>query len=252
MKVHSKKVVLVTTTFSKSIHETRAQLALKTCQACVEHGYDLIIVDGSPCAEFKKALQDAGATVIDQITSGMGASRRQALGAGIDSGADIIVWLEPEKYTLVPLLVPCLNEIIFEEADVVIPRRKNLDGYPAYQQFSEYRGNWALANATNRPDLDLFFGPRIMTPQAARMMAVYNGKNGNCSYGDNWEIIFIPMLWFLDAGYEIKSVTVDYVHPTEQLVEDDADMRGKRDKQRIDLSTAMMTEAARLSNKNLP
>ncbi len=249
---HLKKVVLVTTTSYQSVDEPRARLAIKTCLACKQHGYNLIVIDGSPCLSFKKALRETGVIVIDQKESGMGASRRQALGAGIDSGADIIVWLEPEKHTLIPLLVPCLNEIVFEEADVVIPRRKNLDSYPAYQQFSEYRGNWELANATNRPDLDLFFGVRIMTPQAARMMAVYNGKHCHCSYGDKWEIIFLPVLWFLDAGYEIKSVTVDYIHPPEQLAEDDTGMREKRDKQRTDLCTAMATEAARLSNKNLP
>jgi hypothetical protein len=49
----------------------------------------------------------------------------------------------------------------------------------------------------------------------------------------------------------VKSVVVDYVHPKEQLVEDDDTMRAKRDKQRIDLVTAMMQEAKRLNFKGL-
>ncbi|MES2314811.1 MAG: hypothetical protein V4524_02655 [Patescibacteria group bacterium] len=244
---HLKKVVLVTTTSYQSVDEPRARLAIKTCLACKQHGYNLIVIDGSPCLSFKKALRETGVIVIDQKESGMGASRRQALGAGIDSGADIIVWLEPEKHTLIPLLVPCLNEIVFEEADVVIPRRKNLDGYPPYQQFSEYRGNWELANITNQPALDLYFGPRVMTAEAARMMAIYNGADEPDSDSDKWQILFVPVLWFLDAGLEVKSVTVDYVHPPEQLAEDDAGMREKRDVQRARINASMELAAARLN-----
>ncbi len=236
------RIVLVTTTFSKSVEDVRAQLALKTCRAARDNNYRIIVVDGSPCEEFKQALRETGATVIDQKKPGMGQSRRECFDAGLSTGADVIVWLEPEKYTLVPLLGPCVSPVLSGEVDVVIPRRRNLDGYPQYQHWSELRANWELGNITKRFDIDFYIGPRIMNRQATMIMAEYQPIH----YGDNWEILFIPLLWFLTGGVSIDSVIVDYVHPAEQLIEDDESMRSKRDKQRIDLVSAMQREAVRL------
>lgn len=247
------QVVLVTTTFSKSVEEMRAQLALKTCRAAKENGYRIIVVDDSPCQEFKAALRETGATVINQSKEdpGMGGSRRQTLKAGVATGGEAIVWIEPEKYPLVPLLGPCIAPVLEDEVDVVIPRRRNLDGYPQYQHLSELRGNWEIGNITGRPDLDLYIGPRVLSPTAAATMAKYDGRCGLNTYGDNWEILFIPILWFLQHRLFVKSIVVDYVHPVEQLVEDDEVMRAKRDKQRIDLVSAMSREAESLYFKGL-
>lgn len=235
-------VVLVTTTFSKSVDDVRAQLALKTCRAARDNNYPIIVVDGSPCEEFKYALREAGAVVIDQEKPGMGQSRRECLNLGLTTGADVIAWLEPEKYTLVPLLGPLIARVMRGATDVVIPRRRNLDGYPQYQHLSELRANWELGNITKRFDIDFYIGPRIMNRQAAMIMAEYQPIH----YGDNWEILFIPLLRFMAGGIPIDSVIVDYVHPVEQLIEDDESMRSKRDKQRIDLVSAMQREAVRL------
>lgn len=250
--IEKSKVVLVTTTFSKTMDDIRAQLALKTCWAAHDHGYKILVIDGSPCEEFKAALWKADAIVFNQKIPGMGQSRREALEAGLDTGADVIVWLEPEKYPLVPLLEPCIQPFLHPihngEAHIVIPRRRNLDGYPQYQHLSELRANWEIANITGRGDLDYFYGPRIMNRWAAEKMMAYDGTvDGQKVYEDNWEILFIPVLWFIAWGMPIKSVIVDYVHPSEQLTEDDEEMRGKRDKQRIDLVAAMQKEAKRLN-----
>jgi hypothetical protein len=211
----------------------------------------MIVVDGSPCQEFKLALRETGVIIVDQKEPGMGASRRQVLNEGINNGAKVIVWLEPEKHTLIPLLEPCIAPVLCDGVDVVVPRRLNLDGYPPYQQLSEYRGNWDLANTTGRPDLDLFIGVRIMTIEAAKLMANYDGQCGNNTYGDNWEILFIPILWFMRKGLQIRSVTVNYIHPPEQLVEEGQDMIAKRDKQRIDLVGAMAREFHRHEFENM-
>ncbi|HRH22394.1 MAG TPA: hypothetical protein PLB51_00175 [Candidatus Paceibacterota bacterium] len=236
------RIVLVTTTFIKSVDEVRAQLALKTCRTARDNDYPIIVIDGSPCEEFKQALRETGATVIDQEKPGMGQSRRECFNAGLATEAEVLVWLEPEKYTLVPLLGPCIARVMRGATDVVIPRRRNLDGYPQYQHWSELRANWELGNITKRFDIDFYIGPRIMNRQAAMIMAAYQPIH----YGDNWEILFIPLLWFLTGGVAIDSVIVDYVHPVEQLIEDDESMRSKRDKQRTDIVSAMQREAVRL------
>ncbi len=236
------KVVLVTTTFSTSLTDIRAKLALRTCREAAKHDYHIIVVDNSLCGEFKETLRATGAEVLPQQNPGMGNSRRECLRAGLNTGAEVIVWLEPEKYPLVSLLEPCI-EPIGELADVVVPRRRNLENYPKYQQWTEFSANWELGNITGRPDLDLFSGPRIMSRKAAEMMAEYQGERG-----DNWEILFIPVLWYLQTGMRVKSVVVNYVHPIEQRSEDDELMRHKRDQQRHNLVSAMAAEAALLSN----
>ncbi len=242
------RVVLVTTTFSPSIEDVRAQLALKTCNAAREHGYKIIVVDGSPSSEFKAALRETGAIVFNETTRGMGASRRQTLNAGLATEAEVIAWLEPEKHTIVPLLHTCIELVSDRSFDMVIPRRRNLDSYPAYQAFSELRANWELGNILDRYDLDYYIGPRIMNRDTAAIMARYDGKiDGKQTYGDNWEILFLPLIEILQLEMWVGSSIVDYIHPPEQLIEDDEVMRAKRDKQRNDLVSAMRAEAARVS-----
>jgi hypothetical protein len=227
----------------------RAKLAIKTCQAATDHGYTIVVVDGSPSSEFKAALRGAGAIVCDQIQSGMGASRREALRAGLDFMVDasVVVWLEPEKYPIVPLLEDSIGVVINERAEVVIPYRLTFTNYPAYQAESEVKANAEIAMFTGRRDLDYYIGPRIMTRRAAELMAEYDGKiAGQQVYGDKWEILFIPLLWFMAKGWWIDSFAVDYIHPIEQLVEDDDAMRAKRDEQRKVIVGAMRQEAVRL------
>ena len=118
--------------------------------------------------------------------------------------------------------------------------------YAQYQQLSEYRGNWELGNITGRHDLDLFSGPRVMNVKAATMMAKYTGTCGKNRYGDKWEILFVPVLWWIKNGLQICSRVVDYVHPIEQRAEDGPEMRAKRDEQRTSIVHAMSREAKRL------
>ncbi len=239
--------MLVTTTFSPSLSDMRGQLALKTCRAARDCGYTIIVVDGSPSQEFKAALRETGAAVIDQKMPGMGQSRRECINAGVDSAADVIVWLEPEKHPIVSLLDACIEPVISGKADVVIPSRNTFTNYPKYQAESESRGNAAMGELIGRSDLDFYIGPRVLSYDAAREMAFYDGKIGDEQvYGDKWEILFIPLLWFVDWGWKIASVPVDYIHPIEQFVEDDDMMRKKRDEQREILVSAMTAEAKRL------
>lgn len=246
MKTLREDVVLVTTTFSKTLDDVRAQLALKTCRSARENGYPIIVVDGSPCQEFKTALRETGATVINQQKPGMGQSRREAFRAGCATGAKCITWIEPEKYTIVHLLQESVNLILEGKADMVIPRRQNLDNYPHYQQWSEYVGNWKISNITGRHDLDLYIGPRVLSRNTTALMELYEPEGIDKTYGDNWEILFIPVLWALNMGWRVSSVLVDYIHPDEQKSEDGPDMMAKRDTQRHELIRVMEKEAVRI------
>lgn len=236
-------MVLLTATFSPSVEDTRAKLALKTCNNARERGFPIVVVDGGPCQKFKQALKDSGAVVIDQKEPGMEASRRQVLKMGLERFPQVKVygWLEPEKHSMVDVLDECVRPIIDRETlrpfDVVIPRRKTMVNYPMYQQWSELTANWYLGDITCRYDLDLYSGPRFMSRRATQRMAAFS------SGGDGkWKIIFLPLVGMMFDGWLIKSVTVDYIHPIEQLVEDDDAMRAKRDLQREALVEAMRVE----------
>jgi len=239
--------IIVTTTYSKTGEDARAQLALKTCRTAVKAGYPILVVDGGSQVGYKAQLRKAGAIVQDQKAMGMGQSRRECIRAGLATGAGVIVWMEPEKYPLIPFLGSCIEPILADEADIVIPRRASLESYPDYQHFSELRGNWSLGNILGCYGFDLFFGPRVMSRAVAEKVASYDGRiDGKTVYGDNWEILFVPIIQMVADGVRIKSVTVGYSHPSAQHDEDGESFRCKRDKQRNDIVSAMMSEAKRL------
>lgn len=202
----------------------------------------IFVVDDSKNESVTAALLERKAIVSEQVSPGMGASRRQAIRAGLDSEADIVVWLEPEKHTLVPLLKSVINQMQ-DGFDLIVPCRHGLETYPQYQELSELRANREIGFITGRPELDLMFGPRVMGRTYAKISAEYTGAPGN----DNWEILFVPVLSAIKRGLKIGSQIVEYDHPHEQKeLEDTEAMRAKRDKQRLDITTTMSIEAHRL------
>ncbi len=246
------KVALVTTTFSKNAEDLRFQLALKTCQEARKAGYPLYIVDGSPDPNMRTLLLEAGATAVaGEEIRGMGASRRQCFQMGLDSGAEVIVWLEPEKYPFVSLIGPCAEMIGEGEGkyDIILPSRKSLQSYPRYQELSELRAIRNIGIITRRPDLDWMFGPRVMSRKGTELLMSYTGQSG----GDTWELLNIPLIWAFQSGIKVGSKLVDYIHPPEQTAAEEGDeiMDRKRDLQRDVLEKAIGAECHRLGLQGL-
>ncbi|MDP3778856.1 MAG: hypothetical protein Q8R30_02270 [bacterium] len=242
------KTVLVTTTFASSLDDPRFLQDISTCTEAWMEGFPFICVDGSPDSvgeRVRDRLRMSGAAVFPQRGRGMGASRRETLRYGLETDAQVIVWLEPEKYPLVALLDPCIELVANGSYDVIVPRRKNLDSYPAYQHWSELRANWELADIIGQYDLDLMFGPRVLSRRAAELFASYVGETPAT---DQWEILFIPVLRALYCGMRVGSCTVSYIHPPEQTAREngDAAVDRKRDEQRVNLIAAMREEIQKL------
>ena len=239
------RAVLVTATYYTSPNDIRFELALRTCDAACECGYQLLIVDGSPEAFVGELFRTRGASVLKQEEAGMGSSRREAIKAGLASGADTIIWLEPEKYPLVPLLQPCVDLIQGDDRyDIIIPARESLESLPYYQEVSELRMNRAIGFATGMPELDVAFGPRVMSRNAAELFLGYTGQAG----GDTWHILCIPILWAIADRMRITSKRVNYIHPPKQTAAEtgNAAMDRKRDHQRESMVASMDAEAKRL------
>lgn len=265
-----KNAVIVTTTFmSSAAYDHRFELARQTCNMAKVLGYPIVVVDGSPDnVTARGALMAAGATLVEQQSEkGMGSSRRQCIKAGLDAVStasmietagfahalqaftDIsaIAWIEPEKANMVPFLKPCV-EMVKQGYDIVVPWRNRLYAdLPPYQALSEGRANHEIAEITGL-NLDFYVGPRIMSRRAAELLLSYRGKSRvdpAVKYGDNWEILFVPLIWALQDGLRIGSCPVDYVHPAIQTAHEigNAEMDKKRDFQRATLVAAMRQEA---------
>jgi hypothetical protein len=244
-------IALVTTTLFNDLKGVRFLLALETIREAKKHGYQIYVVDASPNKNVRELFEKEGAVVeLERIDSGglrsMGASRRQCLRMGLDSGADIIVWLEPEKYTFVKLISLCTD--IVGRYEIVLPGRKSLMSYPLYQELSELRAIRTIGIITGRPDIDWMFGPRIMTRKGAELMCSYTGD-----LGDMWQSFFIPVLWAIASGVGVGSRLVDYMHPPEQTKaeEGDSDLEVKRNYQRDVLEEVITAEVSRLGIKGL-
>ena len=249
--------IIVTTTFYTSVHDIRFLLALEMIRLACSAGYKVIVVDGSPESWVQAALQQCGAVVLREIPGkGMGASRRQAIQAALDDpdNTGVIIWLEPEKAPLVPLLAPVVRKITVDGIDLVVPRRESLVSYPQYQQYCELTGNHLVGNCTGRPELDLWFGPRAMNRRVAQLFTDYGGE-----YGDRWDSIFIPVaraiamsqpqpLQSPEQPIKVASVVVSYQHPPQQTAAEtnDMTMNRKRDQQLNELVGAMRAECLKL------
>ncbi|MDP3957987.1 MAG: hypothetical protein Q8Q36_00810 [bacterium] len=229
----------------------RVRLARRTVTAAASRYYTMVVVDGSPISDVAETLQAAGGAYVHverQEKPGMGASRRQCFRSALEKGAKAVVWIEPEKHTLVPYLAQCIAPVLSGECDIVMPRRESLESYPDYQHWSELRAIWEIAGITGRADIDWMFGPRVWSARAMEFFLKYDGSQGS----DNWEVIIVPFIWAIKEEMKIVSITVPYRHPEEQTkAESGPEWNAKRDKQRIDLAAAMRQEAARVGLQGL-
>ncbi|MBI4085265.1 MAG: hypothetical protein HY432_02035 [Candidatus Liptonbacteria bacterium] len=237
------KTVIATTTWYER-QNVRAQLALKTAEEAGKKGLPMVVVDGGSYKEFAIDVTEQGA--IFNINEGlsMGASRRQAISDAWDvagpNGA--VLWMEPEKWPLISQVF--LMEAAMENAgaDIVVPARKTMEGYPAIQQAAERLGNMYFAKVTGH-ELDVWIGPRLIGPNAIQYFLDYRGE-----HGDRWDSIFVPIIRAIAAGLKVIGCETDYVHPAEQTAAEEAapDMDLKRFHQLKNLVPGFYIEAKRL------
>ncbi len=140
----------------------------------------------------------------------MGNSRRQAIEEAFKTNKEIIIWIEPEKYTFIKEIKKCVESIINHEADMVIPKRKSLATYPLAQQYVEPFANLMWKDVTGL-DLDIWSGFKVFKRTLSKYFLDYNGE-----YGDKWESIVIPVIDAIANGERVVGVEIDYVHPIEQ------------------------------------
>lgn len=237
--------VIATTTFVKDDSEVRARLALETIRGLVKL-YPVVVVDGGSPKEFRQKIVDCGAVLLDEVPGGMGAGRRQAMHSAseIASEGGAVVWMEPEKLSLVSSIEKIVDPILSRKADLVIPRRISMRSYPQEQIYAEWLGNKIFNGIVGRgSNYDIWFGPFAANKKALRHFLDYNGM-----YGDRWDSILIPRLEIIKDGLVVSDVPVEYSHPSEQTKEEEGDMMfmHKRIIQLSSLVDAFIKEGKRL------
>jgi hypothetical protein len=158
-------------------------------------------------------MQHLGAHVFAQEVPGMGSARRQALRLARDLSDDpeqIIVWLEPEKYPLVPLLRAPLQVMSDVGYDLVMLRRESLDSYPPEQAKAYELISLAVKYLTGI-ESDFGWGPSLLTRRTVEYFLNYESR-----HGDLWDSVHCPKLQIIHDGLPWAIVDVPYVHPPEQ------------------------------------
>ena len=238
---------LITTTtlakFNNQSEKVRAACALKSIEAAREHGYSIIAIDGGSPDYYVEELKNRGAQVFKQEQPGMGNARRQALHQARELAptGHAIVWMEPEKYPLVPELATPVQTLIDKRLDLVMLRRLSLESYPPEQAMSYQLIALAMKYLTGI-DSDFGWGPTLMSADAVEYYLSYES-----AYGDLWDGIHCPKLQIIHDQLPWEIVEVDYTHPREQTeAETGMELFGKRIAQAGQLVEAMEGEMDRL------
>ncbi len=209
------KLAIATSTLYSPDDAVRPPLALGMIREALERGYDVVVSDGGSSDAFLQELCRTGATVIETCGT-MGSQRRQAMQKASELES-IVAWLEPEKRPYIAELWKTGVPILEGSADIVVPSRQNLAGYPPVQQGVEYAGN-AIWKALTGTDLDVWFGPRTVKSDRVHYFTHYDGR-----HGDRWESIFVPLIEAIADGNRVLDVPVEYTHPTQQILQESLD-----------------------------
>lgn len=221
----------------------RAECILKTAAEAKRHGYPLVAIDGGSPPDYINALRRNGARVFEQEEPGMGNARRQALRQARELVPEghAIVWMEPEKYTLISELADPVATLAKGEYDLVMLRRRSLESYPPEQAMSYQMIALATKYLTGI-DSDFGWGPTLMSADMVEYYLSYQSQ-----HGDLWDGIHCPKLQIIRDGRPWTIVDVDYTHPPEQTrAETGIHLLPKRIRQMDQLVAAITTEVDRL------
>lgn len=240
MNPRAKLAIVSTSLFraERHVERARAQAAIRGLQAAQAQGAKVFLVDGGSDEGLLTEMCALGATIVKQSGKTLGAARRQAIALGARSSAEVLVYTEIEKDTLIEALPAVTAPFLDGRAQMVVPERRSMQTYPEFQRESEKLLN-KLISATTGVSLDYAFGPRIFRRADASYFLNYDGR-----YGDSWDSIFIPVLRAIASGMKVVGVPVDYINPPEQTLaeEQQPEIMLKRAQQLYSIGDAVAQE----------
>lgn len=175
---------------------------VKTIQELKKYGYDVITVDGGSSKETLGGMRKNEARIYKQKEKGIGNAMKESIRHAYDSGADVIVYMESDKYSYPKEIEKTISQILNGEADLIIPSRniKSFLTYPPFQILTESFINASLS-VILKGLADYSYGPRTFS----RKVAPYFFES---QYND-WGVMYNPLKRLKQDGFKIKPVYVD-------------------------------------------
>jgi hypothetical protein len=244
-------ISVITTTYypdgQDPVQRVRARLATDAIRALGFAGYPVTVVDGGS-DETIFPIHELGAQVMTIDDPDMVFTRQLPAAAAMKRSPQSthMVWTEPEK-DISRSLETWVDQMIREDAAVLLPMRSDMRSYPLYQQLSEQAGNYELAEVFGREMGDLYFGPRIFRRDAVSRHWLRDFEEYGSSHRQ-WAAIFAPVFSALAAGDRVVGLPVSFDYPERQtaIENDSPELLLKRRRQR-----EVITENAKDIRDNL-
>lgn len=219
----------------------RGDLAIECLSKALESEVRVVAADGGSSPDFLSALEkfknEGLLTLVTSSISGRVPQRRNAFETAASlPGSKAIIYIQPEKVSLIDHLAEISRPILDGSADIVVPKRNPelfRESYPSYMRDSEIRVNktydWLMQRAgLMRKDqsFDWFFGPVVFkndpkitslfleTYQLTDPIKSRIGANSNPEMNSGSH--YFPIIKALFNKLRVQSVEVPFVYPKAQ------------------------------------
>jgi glycosyltransferase involved in cell wall biosynthesis len=203
------KTIVATITFDRG-HKDEANKIIKTMKSLRSLGYDVVAVDSGSSAETVQKMKELGVDVRQQAEKGVGSAIKESVQRAYQKGADIIVYMEGDKYMFGKHLKKVIEPVASGRAAISIPSRdwKSYKVMPMPQLVTEGIGI-ALESIAAGKYADYIFGPRAFTRDIAPMLIEYKGKD--------WGALHYGITKAARLGHKVERVSVSTTYPMEDV-----------------------------------
>jgi len=191
---------------------------IKAVRELRKYNYNVISVDGGSSKETLEGMKESGVKIYRQKGKGIGTAMKESIRHAYVSGADIIVYMESDKYSYPKNIEKTILPILGNKADLVVPSRstKSFLTYPPFQILTESFIDLSLSTVL-KGIADYTYGPRTFN----RKVAPYFFE----SKYDNWGVMYNPLKRLKQDGFKIKPVYVNVSFPKEDYWKEFANVK---------------------------
>ncbi len=163
----SDKIIVATITWDGGDSSEGGKI-IKTVRELIKYNHDAIAVDGGSSKETIGGMRKSGVKIYRQKGKGIGSAMKESIKHAYDAGADVIVYMESDKYAYPREIGKTIMPILDGKADLVVPCRsvKSFLTYPPFQILTESIINASLSLILNG-FADYTYGPRAFSRKAA-------------------------------------------------------------------------------------
>lgn len=235
--------VIFTCTFYSSTDDIRFQCCLAFLQACNTHHVPTVVVDASPDAFLRQAMQEAGGQFVQIFPQKAEGKKGAALREAVSHASNLrgvtedtfLCWQESEKEEMVGLWKSVFDSDIVNKStiypDIVVPYRERTSfqkSYPIEQYHSEQYANMYMDCVAKKYGQSLLTSNRLQLPVdwhfgplAFRANHVHLWTSNE---GELWDAQMVPVVQGLNRGLCLRSVEVVFHTPLLMKKEEEGDL----------------------------